>query len=131
MNVSGLVFPALNGDDIKLAKLQGKVVVLHLFTTWSVPSQVDVWQLKALHKRKLADVVVIGIALDPDGAVLAAPWARGMSTTYQIALSTAPLRNGKSVLGRIRTAPTTLVINRFGRVHNRIERQLKRQVAFF
>jgi len=127
VNVSGLVFQDLDGEEVLLAKLRSKIIVLHLFTTWSVASQVDVEKLQKQHKKGDVDVVVIGVALDPDGAKLVRPWSKGMSTEYPIVLSSAQLRDGKSVLGRIRTVPTTLVINRFGRVRNRVERQLKAQ----
>lgn len=50
-NVSGLMLQALDGGDLALGKLRGKVVVLHLFTTWSVASQVDVEKLSTLHDQ--------------------------------------------------------------------------------
>ena len=123
-NVSGLMLQALDGGDIALGKLRGKVVVVHLFTTWSVASQVDVEKLSALHDQGKSDVAVLGVALDPDGYRLAAPWRAAMKPTYQIALATDALRSGRSVLGRIRQVPTTLVVDRSGRVRSRIERQL-------
>lgn len=127
MDVTGFVFPALGGGTISLASLRGKVAVVHLFTTWSVASQVDVSRIKELVRTKPAGVAVLGVALDPDGADLVRPWRRGMDVRYPIALSTAALRNGKSVLGRIRRVPTTLIVARSGKVYRRIERQLKPQ----
>ncbi len=126
-DVRAFSFADLEGGQLSLAKLQGKVVVLHLFTTWSVPSQVDVQQMQAMHARGRRDVAVIGVALDQDGGDLVGPWVRGMSTKYPVVLASAALRNGKSVLGRIRRVPTTLVVNRHGRVRNRVERQLQPQ----
>lgn len=127
VNVSGFAFRTLDGGRISLAQLHGKIVVMHLFTTWSVASLVDVTRLQALAARKPAGVVVLGVALDPDGPDLVGPWQRAMHVSYPIALATAALRNGKSILGRIRRVPTTLIVDRYGHVRRRIERQLKPQ----
>lgn len=117
-----LALPALDGGELQLADLRGRVVVLHVFTTWSVAAQLDVEQLAAADD--LDDVVVVGVALDPDGRVLVAPWRAAGAVRYLVALADDRVRAGDSPLGALPEVPTTLVLDREGRIAARVERQL-------
>jgi hypothetical protein len=113
---------ALDGGDLDVARYRGQVVVLHVFTTWSLAAQADVAALDPLVDR--AGVVVIGIALDAEGYLLVAPWRTASKVRYQVALASAAMRDGQSALGVIAVMPTTIVLDRAGRPIARIERQL-------
>jgi hypothetical protein len=117
-----LALPALDGGELQLADLRGQVVVLHAFTTWSVAAQLDVEQLAAADD--LADVTVVGVALDPDGRVLVAPWRTAGDVRYLLVLADDRVRAGHSPLGKLPEVPTTLVLDREGRLVARVERQL-------
>lgn len=129
-----LVLPALDGGRIDLASYRGRVVVLHVFTTWSMASQADIEQLLEAHRAHPDAVEVIGLALDPDGYRLVDPWRRAMRIPYLLALATDAVRDGRSVLGRIREVPTTLILGRDGALVDRVEgplapRQLRELLA--
>jgi hypothetical protein len=117
-----LTVAALDGGDLDLARYRGRVVVLHLFTTWDLGAQVDLLQLEAAAARK--DVAVIGVALDPEGYELVAPWRTGSEVTYQLALADDAIRSGTSPLGTIDVVPTTIVLDRQGRIAARVPRAL-------
>jgi hypothetical protein len=117
-----LVLPALDGGELDLATLRGKLVVLHAFTTWSLAAQADVESLAAADAAP--DVVVVGVALDPEGRPLVAPWRSGAGARYLVTLGDAAVRDGTSTLGHISTVPTTIILDRAGRVFERIERAL-------
>jgi peroxiredoxin len=117
-----LAWPALDGGTIALADFRGQVVVLHAFATWSLAAQLEVEALGAADLRD--DVVVIGVALDPEGYVLVSPWRKGSGVRYLIALTDEATRAGGSALGRIREVPTTFVLDRRGRVVERLDHQL-------
>jgi peroxiredoxin len=118
-----LTLPALDGGEIDLAAHRGQVVVLHVFTTWSLAATGDVPQLQAAADRG-KDVVVIGIALDPEGRALVAPWRAALSVSYLVALADPAFVDGQSDLGRFAAVPATVVLDRTGRVARRIDRQL-------
>jgi hypothetical protein len=120
-----LLLPALDGGEINIAGYRGRVVVLHAFATWSMASQADVEQLSAAHEAHPEDVVIIGLALDPDGYRLVAPWRQTMRARYLIAVASDDVRGGRSPLGRIAEVPTTLILARDGAVARRISGPLR------
>lgn len=98
--------------------------MLHLFTTWSLTAQGDLVQLIAADERHRDALVVVGIALDPDGANLVAPWQRANRIAYPIALADEAVRSGRSALGRIVEVPTTVILRSDGRVAHWLPRPL-------
>lgn len=117
-----MVLPALDGGELELASLRGKLVVLHMFTTWSLAAQAELDSLAAADAAE--DVVVLGVALDPEGHALVAPWRNGAGVRYLITLGDAAVRDGTSPLGRIHTVPTTILLDREGRIRDRADRAL-------
>ena len=117
-----MIISALDGGDLDLARYRGKVVVLHLFSTWDLGAQVDVPQLETAAARE--GVAVVGIALDPQGYALVAPWRKASKVTYQLALASDAIRDGESPLGAIDVVPTTVVLDHQGRISARVERPL-------
>jgi peroxiredoxin len=114
---SRLTVPALDGGTIDIARYRGRIVVLHFFTTWDGGSHNDVQQL-----REAPDTVVIGIALDPDGRRLIAPWRKAMDVHYLIGLGAAELATN---VAAARSVPTTVILDTAGVVRARFDRPLR------
>jgi len=117
-----LTLAALDGGQLALSELRGKIVVIHVFTTWSLAAQAEVDALGAADLAE--DVTVIGLALDREGYPLVAPWRSGSEVRYLVTLADDAIRDGTSPLGKLATVPTTIVLDVTGRVHDRIERAL-------
>jgi hypothetical protein len=113
----GLVLPATDGSQIDLAKLRGRLVVVHVFASWSLAAQADVIQLDAVYAE--GATAVIGVGVDLDGAVVLRPWQRGSGARYPVAVADDGVRAGKSALGPIDRVPVTLVLDRAGAVVRR------------
>ena len=120
----GLVLPAVDGGQIDVVEHRGKIVVLHVFTTWSLGATGDVDQLIPADQRD--DTVVIGISLDLEGYQLINPWRRALGVKYLIAVADDQLRAGGSALGAVSSVPITIILDRRGRIARRIDRQLAR-----
>ena len=118
-----LALPVLDGGDVSTGRYRGDVVVVHLFTTWSVAAQADLDQLREVHA--LDGVTVIGVSMDPDGYQLVAPWRDANAIPYLVTLAPAALTEGRTVLDRIVQVPTTVVIDPAGRLWARIDRGLR------
>lgn len=117
-----LVLPAVDGGELDLGAYRGKLVVLHMFTTWSLNATSDVPQL--IDADRNDDVVVIGVALDEGGYDLVAPWRNALEVRYLIGLADDRLRAGDSPLGRVAEVPITIVLDRQGRIARRFDRPL-------
>ncbi len=117
-----LVLPAVDGGEVDLAALRGQVVVLHVFAVWSLEATGDVPQLTEAAARD--GVEVVGLALDPEGYQVIAPWRRALGVRYLLTTADAAVRAGDSPLGALPVVPTTLVLDRRGVVVRRFDRAL-------
>lgn len=129
-----LTLPDLDGGFIDFTALQGKPLVVHVFTTWAMPAADDAERLRALaaSDKKLT---VVGVALDrgranpgsAEGASearrsqiqIVRAWRRAMEVEYSIALADDAVRAGRSLLGPTQQVPITLLYNRRGRLIER------------
>ncbi len=118
-----LTLPAADGGEVELTNYRGKIVVLHVFTTWSIEATGDAPRLDAADAPD--DVVVIGIALDLDGYTVVSPWRRALGVDYLIAIADDAFRTGGGPLGSVNAVPFTVVLDRAGRVVRRIDRPLR------
>lgn len=115
-------WPALDGGEVAVAALRGQIVVINVFATWSPATALELPVLAAADAAP--DVTVIGLALDPEGYPLVAPWRTASDVTYLIALADEPTRAGAGALGAIAAVPTTIVLDRAGREIARLTGQL-------
>lgn len=120
-----LVVEQLDGRPLAVSSLRGRVAVIHVFTIGSMAAQADVDQLREVHARHPDEVAVLGVALEPQGALLVEPWMRALDVTYPVALGGDEIIGGHTALGAVRQIPVTLVLDRDGMVVFRADRQLR------
>ena len=101
----------LDGRTIRLSDLRGKPVVLDFWATWCAPCRVSMPELDQL-QQKYADqgLVVLGLSLDEDNAhEKVRRFVDKLGVKFRIALANEKML---AQYGPIRSAPTTLFINR-------------------
>lgn len=113
-----LTLPSLDGGFIDFTELQGKPLVVHVFTTWAMPAADDVERLRALATSD-DRVAIVGVALDRGRANVVRAWRRAMEVAYPIALADDAVRSGRSLLGPTRQVPITLMYDAGGRLVRR------------
>ena len=102
------------GQPIKLSDFRGKVVVLNFWATWCVPCRVEVPLLNGFQQTYgNRNVAVLGISLDEDGWTSVRPYMEEKSMSYRVMIGTNDVA---LAYGGLQTVPTTLVIDRFGRI---------------
>lgn len=116
---------AIDGGAVDIRSYRGRPVVLHVFTTWSLAAQNDIPHVIEAHAALARDVVFVGLALDPDGHRLVAPWRDANQIAYLIATPAVELMSGSSSLGRIDSVPTTIVLAADGTIAHWFARPLK------
>lgn len=109
----------LDGTRLTSEDLRGKVVVLNVWATWCAPCRVEIPALQRLHEDHLddADVVVLGLATDVQGASIVEPFLAEREVDYPNGLLDRATRRA---LGGISHTPTTFVIGPDGVVRHKV-----------
>ncbi|MEO5618974.1 MAG: TlpA disulfide reductase family protein [Candidatus Eisenbacteria bacterium] len=108
----------LEGRTVRLQDLRGRPVVLDFWATWCAPCRVSMPDLDALQER-YADqgLVVLGLSLDEEGTPVVKRFIARLGIRFRIALANEKML---AQYGPIRSAPTTVFINRKGVVVRRV-----------
>jgi cytochrome c biogenesis protein CcmG/thiol:disulfide interchange protein DsbE len=102
------------GNTIRLSAYRGQVVVLNFWATWCNPCRVEIpWFIEFQRKHGPQRFSVVGVSLDEAGWAAVSPFVAKQGINYPIVLG------NDSVLqsyGGLESLPTTLIIDRHGRV---------------
>ncbi|MGH9701426.1 MAG: TlpA disulfide reductase family protein [Candidatus Acidiferrales bacterium] len=121
-----VTFKDLDGKDVSLASLKGKVVVVNFWATWCEPCQVEIPEMIEFQQKYASrGFTLLGVAMDDEGKSVVAPFVqktqfdvdgKKMTMNYPIVLGNDDLA---SKFGGIIGLPTTVVISRDGKVVKR------------
>jgi thiol-disulfide isomerase/thioredoxin len=117
-NVSRMAFQDADGNRRTLAEFKGKVVLVDVWATWCPPCRKSLPEVAELQKAGGDRYVVLPISVDRGGWGDVKPF---LAQNPQLGL-TAYLPDGGMALtafGEIRGIPTTLIIDREGRLVHR------------
>lgn len=103
----------LDGGQVTLSELRGKIVIINLWATWCPPCRAETPALeKSYEQYKDSGVVLLGVNLtDQDSVSEVESFVQEFKLTYPILLD----RDGSvSTLYQLRGLPTTYFVNRAG-----------------
>lgn len=109
----------LDGTLVSLSELRGRVVLLNFWATWCPPCRLempgfqDVWE-----DYRDRGVVILGLSVDRGDRGMVERWVRDRDITYPIAFPTGAVVRA---YGGANVLPTSLLINREGRIVRRVE----------
>lgn len=107
----------LDGSEVSLASLEGKVVVLNFWASWCGPCRQEMPDFqKAWEEHEDQGVVFVGIAVD-DTASEASKFAEQVGVTYPLALDTT---GDVARAYRLQAVPSTYFIDRQGKLATRL-----------
>jgi thiol-disulfide isomerase/thioredoxin len=121
-----VTFKDLQGKDVPLESLKGKVVVVNFWATWCEPCRVEIpWMIG--YQQKYADkgFTMLGVAMDEDGKTSVDPFLQttkfdvgGQQTAmnYPIVLGNDDIADK---FGGMLGLPTSIVISRDGKIVKR------------
>ena len=103
---------ALEGGQLRLADLRGKVVFLNLWATWCPPCKEEMPAMERLWQRyKGQGLVVIALSMDSAGVTVVKPFIEQAKYTYRVGLD--PKMEIAQLYGA-RSVPSTFIIDRKG-----------------
>jgi peroxiredoxin len=109
--------PDLEGEMVRLADYRGKIVIIDFWATWCPPCIFQVPELNAFWQAHQAEgeVMVIGVAVDVEGAEIVGPWAKENGVDYQLVIGDEEVAREFGAMG----FPTLVIIRPDGSVDSR------------
>jgi thiol-disulfide isomerase/thioredoxin len=106
--------PDLQGDSVTLSEFHGKTLIIDFWATWCPPC---VFQVPELNKLQAAhqdagDLMVIGVAVDVEGAEVVGPWVEENDVQYTIVIGHEDVAQEFGAMG----FPTLVVVTPEGRI---------------
>jgi peroxiredoxin len=103
----------VNGKDVKLSDLKGKVVLVNFWATWCEGCQVEIpWFIEFEKRYENRGLVVIGISMDSDGWKSVRPWLGEKKVNYPIVIGNDDLGKQYGLDGM----PLTALVDRDGKI---------------
>jgi thiol-disulfide isomerase/thioredoxin len=118
-NAPALVLKDVRGRTVRLSDYKGKVVLLNFWATWCPPCRAEMPDLiKMQREYQSKGLQVIGVTYPPQTIREVRQFMRKLGVNYPIALGR---KETKVLFDQTDTLPITIVIDREGNVHERIE----------
>ena len=114
-----LTLKDVSGRTLRLSDYKGKVVLLNFWATWCPPCRAEMPDLiKMQREYGSKGLQVIGITYSPEEISEVRQFVQKLGVNYPIALGTKEIM---SLFDETETLPLTIVIDRQGNLHARIE----------
>lgn len=111
--------PLLDGGQIRLDKMRGKIVILDFWATWCAPCEVQMpildtlWRDQKWRASHGDDLMIVGISVDTDPPGQVADWIAERGFLYPIAIGDQDLAMRYGVMG----FPSLVIIDPDGGIY--------------
>ena len=107
----------LDGQEVTLSKLKGKVILLDFWATWCAPCRESIPHLIQLYKTYQKDgLEVIGMNVDRGDMDIVRHFVKSMDIHYPIVITPDHVERNYGVTG----LPTAILIDKEGRIREKI-----------
>ena len=114
-----LTLETMDGRQINLADQNGKVILVNFWATWCAPCRREIPDLINLYSEmKDEGLMIVGIAVDQEGAKVVKPYVQKQDINYPIVLD--PDQSTEKHFDAMYGLPTTYVVNTEGKIVRRV-----------
>ncbi|HTN43250.1 MAG TPA: TlpA disulfide reductase family protein [Nitrospiria bacterium] len=107
----------LQGQEVSMASLEGKVVFINFWATWCGPCRAEMPSMEALyHEFKGQGLEILAVSSDMDGAPAVQPFIRKLGLSYPVLLDPDFRVDDKYL---IQSVPTTVLVDKNGVITHR------------
>jgi thiol-disulfide isomerase/thioredoxin len=103
----------LDGREVSLASLRGKVVLVNFWATWCGPCRAEIPDLVALQEKYRDQLQVIGISQDEVPVELVRRFAADHRMNYPVVMSTPEI---EKLFPGVNALPTSFIVDRESRI---------------
>jgi peroxiredoxin len=108
----GFTLQSLDGQQVSLASLKGKVVMVNFWATWCVPCRQEMPHLQALYERyNSLGFELLAVNVEKDNAEGARKWLEETPVTFPVLFDP---NNQVTKLYKVQTMPSTVMVARDG-----------------
>ncbi|MEW6266866.1 MAG: TlpA disulfide reductase family protein [Thermodesulfobacteriota bacterium] len=116
-----IVLPDLTGQEVSLSKFKGRVILLNFWATWCPPCVAEVPDFVDLQNEfGPLGLSVVGVSMDSDDVSEVKAFTRKYRVNYPVLYAGKKAKETVRKIGGMRGIPTTLLIDRQGRVVQKI-----------
>jgi len=119
--VGDFALQTIEGEELQLSSLRGRVVLLNLWATWCVPCLKEMPDLNEMHQELSPEgLTVVGLTIDGEDKPVIDRFVQRLGVTYPVVYGS--VEAAQSILGTnaVPILPTTLLIDREGYIIERI-----------
>ena len=113
----GFSLTDIKGNRVNLSDYKGKVVIIDFWATWCRPCRMGIPEFVDLQSEYDNDLVILGISVDNGDLSVVPAFAEQYSINYPVLFATGEVVRA---YGGITSIPTTFIIDRNGKVRNRV-----------
>jgi cytochrome c biogenesis protein CcmG/thiol:disulfide interchange protein DsbE len=116
-----IVLPSVSGETVALSQYKGRVIMLNFWATWCPPCQMEIPDFIDLQKELGPEgLTIIGVSVDEDRISYVKAYSEERKINYPVLYAGDDMEAVADAVGGIRGIPTTFLIDRDGRVVEKV-----------
>lgn len=111
------VLSTINGEEVSLSGLRGKVVIIDFWATWCPPCRKEIPDFIELKKKYGKNLEIIGISVDRSTSDVVNFYKKN-KMNYPVGMATRGILESYNSIYRIQYIPTTFIVDQMGYIHD-------------